>query len=545
MRLVRLAALAALCFATQHVAAQPVMKVLIAAGPMSEAVNKGDVRLTITVPAFEAPAGAPLFSLNAFPELAVSDAAGPVTIEPASGGGRRWTSTRGVNGDLVIRYRVPVQNTQNNGGIPPLGPRIDGNAFSAAGLTFLAIPETNTPYRIRIDWDLSAMGPEATAVSSFGDGEAELPPGPVSRLRLAAFMAGRLYREPAVVARTGFSAVWSGDPGFDLRPPMQWTSRLHAWMTTFFQTKDDPPYRVFLRFNPANAGGGVAYPNSFVVTYGAGVTAETMKHILPHEMTHTWTANNLGKWYDEGNAVYYQALLPWRAEMITTDAYLDDINKTAARYFTNAELDAPEDKVIPNFWSDIWLNMLSYDRGALYFAVLNGKIRRASGGKRSVDDLVREMVHKARAGDTITESTWLTLLRRELGDDGVTVHRSMMQGGIMRPEPDDYGPCFQRVMKKIRRFELGFTPKSLPDGRKQVEKLVDGSEAAKAGLQNGDVVTYQTITTEGLRRDPEGTLTVQVNRNGSTFALTYLPRGLALDVPQWERVAAVPESACR
>jgi predicted metalloprotease with PDZ domain len=545
MKIAWAAALALLCLVARPGAGQPLMKILIAPGPMSEAVNKGDVRVAISVPDFEAAAGTPLFTLTAFPELSVSDAAGPVTVAPATGGARRWTATRAVSGDLVIRYRVPVQNTATNGGIPPLGPRIDGNAFSANGQTFLAIPETSAPYRIRIDWDLSGMGPEASAVSTFGDGAAELPAGPVSRLRLAAFMAGRLYREPSVVAATGFSSVWAGDPGFDLRPPMQWASRLHSWMTTFFRTTDDPPYRVFLRYNPANAGGGVAYPNSFVVTYGAGVTAETMKHILPHEMTHTWTANNLGKWYDEGNAVYYQALLPWRAGMITTDAYLDDINKTAARYYTNAELDAPEDKVIPNFWSDIWLNMLSYDRGALYFAVLNGKIRRASGGKRSVDDLVRELVHKARAGDTITESTWVDLLRRELGDDGVAVHRTMMQGGIVRPQSDDYGPCFKSVTRQIRRFELGFTPRSMPDGRKQVDHLVDGSEAAKAGLRNGDVVSYPPITTDGLRRDPQANLAVQVTRNDTTFQLTYLPRGVALEVPQWERVAAVPESDCR
>lgn len=542
MRLTRATALI-LCLAVRGVAGQPVMKVLIAPGPMSEAVNNGEVRVTITVPALEAPAGVPLFTLTAFPQLEVSDAAGPVTVEAA--GGRRWTATRAVSGDLVIRYVVPVHNTATNGGIPPLGPRIDGNAFSANGQTFLAIPETSAPYRIHIDWDLSAMGPDATAVSSFGDGAADLPAGSVTRLRLAAFMAGQLDREPTAVAGTGFSAVWAGDPGFDLRPVMQWAARLHTWMGAFFHTTGDPPYHVFLRFNPANAGGGVAYPNSFVVTYGTGVTTETIKHILPHEMTHTWTANGLGKWYDEGNAVYYQALLPWRAGMITTDVYVDDINKTAARYYTNAEIDAPENKVIPNFWSDIWLNTLSYDRGALYFAVLNGKIRRASGGKRSVDDLVREMVRKARAGDSITESTWVDLLRRELGDDGVAVHRSMMQGGIVRPESDDYGPCFHRVMRKIRRFELGFTPKSLPEGRKEVASLVEGSEAAKAGLQNGDVVTYPAITTEGLRREPEGTLTVQVNRNGRSFALTFLPRGIALDVPQWERVAGVPESACR
>jgi predicted metalloprotease with PDZ domain len=450
-----------------------------------------------------------------------------------------------VSGELTIRYQVPVENTPDNGGIPPLGPRIDGKGFSAAGQTFLAIPQSKKPYRILIDWDLSAMGAGATATSTFGDGNVEIPSAPASRLELAAFMAGRLEREPPIVRPNGFSAAWSGDPGFDLHPLMQWTSRLHAWMGTFFQTGGDPPYRVFLRFNTANAGGGVAFPNSFVVTYGDGVTAESLKHILPHEMVHTWTANDLGKWYDEGDAVYYQALLPWRAGMISTDAYLDDVNKTAARYYTNPELDSPEDKIIPNFWSDIWLNTLGYDRGALYFAVLDGRIRRASADKRSVDDLVRAMVRKARAGDRMTEATWVELVRRELGAEGVRVHESMMHGGLVVPESGDYGPCFRRITKPIRRFELGFKPTSLPDGTKRVDGLVEGSEADRAGLRNGDIVSYRTITTEGVRRDPEGTVTATVTRAGKTFPLTFLPRGKAVDAYQWERIASVPDAACR
>lgn len=522
----------------------PVMTVRIAPGPMDEPLNHADVEVTVNASRIETPPGAPLFKLPEVSDLVVTDSKGTLAVDGGDQEGRRKASRR-VMGELVIHYRVPVENTLTNGGIPPLGPRIDGKGFSAAGQTFLAVLQSKRPYRIKILWDLSKMGPKATAASSFGDGNVELPAGPSSRLDLAAFMAGELEREPAIVKPNGFSAAWSGDPGFDLHPLMQWTSRLHAWMSTFFQTDGDPPYRVFLRFNPANAGGGVAFPNSFVVTYGDGVTAESLKHILPHEMVHTWTANDLGKWYDEGDAVYYQALLPWRAGMISTEDYLDDLNKTASRYYTNAELNTPEKEIIPKFWSDMWLNTLAYDRGALYFAVLNGKIRRASGNKRSVDDLVRAMIRKARAGNRITEETWIGLVRQEIGEAGVLVHRSMMRGGLVVPESEDYGPCFRRVTKPIRRFELGFKAVSLPDGKKRVENLIDGSEADKAGLRNGDVASYRTITTEDVRRDPEATVAATVMRDGKSFPITFLPRGKAVDAFQWERDSTVPDSACR
>ena len=125
------------------------------------------------------------------------------------------------------------------------------------------------------------------------------------------------------------------------------------------------------------------------------------------------------------------------------------------------------------------------------------------------------------------------------------VHESMMRGGLVVPESDDYGPCFHRVSKPIRRYELGFRPTSLPDGKKRVGGMIEGSEAAKAGLRDGDVVSYRTITTEGVKRDPTATITVTVTRDGNTFPLTFLPRGEAVDAFQWERDPAVPDTGCR
>lgn len=539
----------------------PLMKVLIAPSAMDEATNKGEVRIVISAPGVDAPAGAALFTPFVSENLSVTDSQGevprapepPMPEKPEPSGGppgaeRRasWIPARAVRGDLTISYVLPVSNTPDNGGTTPIRPRIDGKGFSAIGMSMLSAPDLKQPYRILIDWDLSAMGPAATAVSSFGDGDVEAAAGSVSRLGRVVFMAGELKRDPPPPSKERFSAVWSGDPGFDPRPTMNWTAKLHSWMVDFFQTPDDPAYRVFLRYNGGrNPGGGVAFPNSFFATYGPGVTGDSMKNILGHEMVHTFTAPGLGKWYDEGNAVYYQVRLPWRAGMVRTEQYLDDINLTAARYYTNAEIGSAEERIAPNFFSNMWLNTLAYDRGALYFAALDGKMRRASGGKRSIDELIRILVHRDRAGEELKEQDWIDLLQQNIGDDAVALHRSMMTGGIVVPESDDYGPCFRRTIAKTRRYELGFTSKTLPDRRVEVTQLVEGSEAAKAGLRNGDIVVLPVITTEGVRRHHQRTITAKVARGAQTFEVTYLPRGEAMDTYQWERVAGVPDSACR
>jgi predicted metalloprotease with PDZ domain len=536
------------------------IRISIAPGVMKESVGQGIVDITITIPRVRSAADQPLLggAARSLPQagparMIVRDALGEVQrgAGPADsgdsgyggGGGPVWVPARAVRGDVTVRYRLQVANGADNSGIPPLGPRIDGRAFSAMGQSFLALPVADRPRPIVIHWDLSHMGAGATAASSYGDGDVVLPLGSPARLDQAIFMAGQLRREPLAIRKIGFQALWSGDPGFDLHPPMRWTNRLYDWMNRFFGPYQSP-YHVFLRYNSRNPGGGVAAHDSFMVTYGTGVSGTNLEQIFGHEMTHTFTAFSMGIWFDEGNAVYYQRQLSWRAGMATTAEYLDDINKTAARYYTNAKINAPEDQLGPNFWKDSWLNTLGYDRGALYFAILNGKIRRASNGKRSIDDLMRDMVKRFRSGLTVNEATWLDLVRGEIGEDGLKVHRLMMAGGILIPESDDYGPCFERIVTPIRRYELGFTAKGLPGGGKIVTDLIAGSEADKAGLRDGDRVLLPIITSEGVRRDWTQRITVQVVRDGRSFSVTYLPRGQAIDAYQWRRRRDAPQDIC-
>ena len=550
-----LAWIAALCAPVARAQDAPLMTVLIKPGVMSEAAGKGSLDVTMTIPGMDVAAGSPLLSMGMFvpglaraqtlSSLTVRDASGPVVITSGNERGTppgKWVSTRAVKGDVLVSYRLLAENIPAVAGGPPIGVRIDGDGVSATGQAMLMSPSVTGPYRIALRWDLSAMGAGAEAVSSYGDGDVMLPAGPVSRLGSGIYMAGHLKREPRTPTGA-FSAVWLGEPGFDPRPSMQWTAKLHAAMSRHFKDESEPPYRVFLRYNPMNAGGGAALTHSFIVTYGAGVTGESLKSILGHEMTHTWTANGIGQWYSEGNAVFYQALLPWRAGLMTEDEYLADLNKTASRYYTNPLKATPEDQVAPHFWEDTRIRVLPYDRGAMYFAVVNGKVRKASGGTRSLDDLIQAMISRARDAKPLTESVWLDVLRAEIGEDGPSVHRAMMSGGLMLPESDDFGPCFRRTVKQIRQFDLGFDNKSILGAEKIIQGLKPGSEAEQAGLRNGDRITY-AVALDAVQGDVNRTIALQVTRGGSTFPLTFLPRGDAVDAYQWERNPDTPASAC-
>ena len=78
---------------------------------------------------------------------------------------------------------------------------------------------------------------------------------------------------------------------------------------------------------------------------------------------------------------------------------------------------------------------------------------------------------------------------------------------------------------------------------KTIRDLQPNSEAAKAGLRDGDVVTYGQAL-DALQGDPEKQLTLQVVRGGKTFPISYLPRAEEVEIYQWKRVPGVPDTAC-
>jgi predicted metalloprotease with PDZ domain len=518
--------------------------------------GKGDVDVALVIPDAHLASGAHLSLTTIVPGMAhplavdafrAIDDAGPLPVNSASPQKGDWVLGRATQGTLKLSYRVLVENVPIVRGGPPIQPRIDGDSVSGQGNGFIVSTGITRPYRIALRWDLSALKPGAEGVSSFGNGNVELPAGSLERLDNIVVMAGNTIKHSPENGEGAFSAVWGADPPFDPRPSMEWTAKLHKWMSGFCRDPTEPPYRVFIRYNPMNAGGGAALIHSFIMTYGKGVTGESWKSILGHEMTHTWTANDsesLGKWYSEGNAVYYQGQLPWRAGLFTDAEYLADLNQTASRYYTDVMKHVPEREVLAHFWEDTRIRVLPYDRGAMYFALLNGAIRRASHGKRSIDDLVREMNARRDAGENLTEADWLQLLRKEIGGEGPRIHHAMMNGELMLPRSGDFGPCFHRVVKKIRIFDLGFDNASLLGDEKIIRGLKPGSEAAKAGIRNGDKVSYG-VALDAVQAETNHVLTLQVTRDGRTFPITYLPRGKAVDAYQWVRTKGVPESRCK
>jgi len=479
-------------------------------------------------------------------DVTANDAAGPLPLtvkDDARGEGvpyRRWSAGRAVQGPVTIRYTAPITNALNpRGAAPPLELRTEDGGFSGAAGTFLLLPDGLGPYRLKLHWDLSAI-PGGAGVSNLGAGDATALNAASSQdLQEVYFMGGRIRTFPATPATNGFFSAWQGQPPFDTAAAMGWTQDLYGYYLKFFKAGRGKPYSVFLRRNLINAGGGVEIGSSFVGTFDDKVKIEDLKFTLAHEMVHTFVGaldekTLASSWFSEGLAVYYERVLPLRAGKITADAFLNDLNTTAGRYYTDILNTAPNSEIDKRFWADTRIRVLPYDRGSMYFAALDQKLRARSHGARSLDDLVLSMLALRRTGKPVDQAAWVKLLKANLGPAEVADFDAMLAGALVLPPSDSFGPCFERTTKPLRRFDLGFTTDVLIEPKRVVRGLEPGSAAALAGLMNGDEIV-KPVPQDLIQSDQAALMHLSIRRSGKVMDITYLPRGETVSAYQWQK----------
>lgn len=461
---------------------------------------------------------------------------------------RRWQVARPTEGDVTIRYKAQASAFRPKlGSGPPFDLRPEAGGLNGAGVTFLAVPDSDKPYSLRLAWDLTSFPAGARGAQSLGEGELKLV-GPVDLLTNTFYMAGPVKSYPA--ASSGpFAIYWLGTPPFDVPAVAAWTEKARTAIATFFG-EPDKAYRVFFRRNPYPGRGGAGLINSFMSGFGdtPAPTVDDMKHHLAHEIVHNWPGslegpNGIVSWYGEGMAEFYSATIPWRTGLISTQDFLDQVNARAQSYYGNPVNTAPAEEIAAKFWSDTRVRKLPYDRGAFYLATVDAQIRAKSGGKRRLDDVTHAMIARRKAGQSYDTDAWLELLTKELGPQAKTDFEAMLAGRLIVPPSDAYGPCFKRQIATYRAFELGFDPASLTTSPRVVKGLVSGSNAAAAGLQNGDEIT-EAVVLDAIQSEPDAKLTFAVRRNGEIRQISYQPRGAAAEGYRWTRVAGVPDSAC-
>ena len=508
------------------------------------AADDGDVLLEM--PLLHAMAPSALQDASA---LSARDAAGPLALrvehDPPDPSGfrqdRRWRAARATQGDVVVRYAAtPREITPQTPPGPLYDMRREREGFHGAGSIIIALPPEGWPRQVRIDWDLSRMTPGARGVSSLGEGpvRATLPRRSVDT---SFFMAGPLSSLPADGAGA-FVGYWLTTPAFDLKRALGRIEEAYREFARFFGD-EAAPFKVFMRTTSRFAGGGTGGYSSFMfghVEHQQRDESEVLG-LLTHETLHNWL-NSLGgesnHWWSEGSTTYYTQILSYRAGLTTLDQFLDGMNALAEGYSTNPRSELPNDDVTHLFFSDQDAQLVPYQRGPLYFAQLDARIRTASGGTRRVDDLVVAMLEARRSGGDYSLQGWRDLLNGALGEAGVANFEAMTAGRPLDLPENLLGPCFEREARFHRRFQPGFRVGQ--DGR--VTGLSPDAAGAKAGLRAGDRLPHPQAL-KALEAAGPGVAMLELVRGDEAITVTIEPWGDARPGYRWMR-NDTPEARC-
>lgn len=390
-------------------------------------------------------------------EVRVTDEAGDVPLlisesAPYPYELRHYAVEREVCGALTLAYRVrPRVLTAESTCGPYFDLRTEENGANSAGLSFLA-DFIGYEGDISLSWDLSSMAEGSTGVCSLGEGCVRYT-GALELLRQCYFAFGRV----SSLTNGEFGFYWLTEPSFDMNAIAEYTQKLFAVMQDFFEDTQ-PNYRIFVRKDPFPTSGGTALHRSYMFGWNdtQPVSVADKQNILAHEMVHNWPHLNdnpygISSWYSEGTAEYYCVMLPYRAKLVSLESTLDEIQRRTNAYYTNPTRHMENLAAARICWQDRRAQRLPYGRGFFFLANTDVRIREATHGQRSLDDVVIELIRRDRAGVTLGNPLFLEIVRELSGVDVSKEWKIMCEGKHFAPLSDSFDALF--TVKEISAVE--------------------------------------------------------------------------------------------
>lgn len=291
--------------------------------------------------------------------------------------------------------------------------------------------------------------------------------------------------------------------------------------------------------------GGTTLTDSFAmfIATDRGIDLQ-LQHLLAHELLHTWIGQRMRNvdtegepepslyWFSEGFTDHYTRKLLLRAGLIDEDTFLEDLNGRLYAYYTSPVRNAPNARIVDDYWNDRHVQQLPYQRGDLLAALWDAEIREVSDGERSLDHVMHDLLRRAdREGVRTSRGLLRTVLSAYLERDvGPDLERYVDEGETIPAAPLGRGEDVTLVTLPMAPFVLGFD-----FGASREAGVVTGLDpdgpAAAAGLREG-----QKLAGFSIHWDDAGQPVVLfVEEDGEERRVEYLPAGETIPVPQYTR----------
>lgn len=386
---------------------------------------------------------------GAIEDVQARDAEGPLTLREKDAA---WRSDRRPIGAVSVTYRVRL-------GADVEGARAVAGGFSGSGAALLMLPETADPYRVRIAWDLAEAGPGARAAGSLDADDLRVT---MDRLRAAVWMAGPIGRMEIEDGAARFEGAWIGRAGLDPLELMPFAARVRSQAHAALGGGAAlPSFAVFLE--PARGADVRAEgrAGAVIVTAGEGASfSRSARFTLAAALVKPWIALRIAgpeaasRWITEGLAIHYARAALLRGGLATPDEVADDLRERVERY-AESEARALGNEALAARMAEPAIQQAAADRGALYAADVDAAARARSGGKRSLDDVIRSLAARARDAGPLPAGAFREAIGAELGPEGAARFDAIITRGEPFSPPDDaFGPCFKAIKKRVHKASV-------------------------------------------------------------------------------------------
>ncbi len=480
--------------------------------------------------------------------LAVTSAGGPATVTRTDSA--VW-AVRTSGGDVTVRYRIrlaPQEAGVRAAWRPFLTPT--GGLTGGPDAFLYVLGAELAPAHMKLE--LPASWRVATALTSTSDPTVFTAPD-VKSLAESPILAGRFHDWRYVVDGVPHRVVYWSLPTGTAFDSVRFVGALERLTREAVALFGRPPYREYTFMFQDGAYGGLEHPSS--VTLGAPSDALARDPLASleeaaHEYLHLWNLMRIrpagygevdyrmppatgGLWFSEGLTIYYADALLRRAGLKGAAApRLSHLTSLIARYLSNpgARRFSAEavSRVAYNASPDALgdYSVSTHMQGELIGTLLEFRIRDATNGERSMDDVMRLMLerHSGEHGFTSRD------IDRAVADvcgcsvtaffdahiragSALDVASYLRLAGIdmqvtMAPARNDAGPIPDlRVVGWNREGEQALSLRLLtPDGA-----------WSRAGLRTGDRVV--TMNGAAIRNWPELRALLRTQKVGDTVAV--------------------------
>ena len=363
---------------------------------------------------------------------------------------------RNTQGAVCITYTVeprPFRDGDRCG--PYFDLKAEEGGASSAGLSFLPDIE-GCEGEISLHWDLADCPEGSTGICTFGEGDLCYT-GSIEKLRQSYYIFGLVHS----IGEGDFGFHWLTAPTFDVQAIADYARDLFGKMSQFFRD-DEKTYRIIMRKDPYPTSGGTALLRSYMFGWNEvqPVSVADKQNLLAHEMVHNWPHLNdhpygITSWYSEGTAEYYCVMLPFRMGLVSKEATLKEIQTRTDAYYTNPTRHLENIEAAKICWQDRRAQRLPYGRGFFFLANTDVKVRQATQGKHTIDDVVLSILEQGRQGVTLGNEVFIQTVKELYGVDVTADWETMRTGGHIVPLDGCFDGHFTVEPKEMPEADTG------------------------------------------------------------------------------------------